>query len=213
MITWAVQAAPKPHVADAAPLIRDSPAAPNPRNVAGPTNGPARMLASNPDRLTWPEIPATTGSVARCAASGTVTDSATTRGSQRSRIPDQLRAHHRMAPLASTDSTNPTDRLRKGSSSSSASIATARLRTPARLAPDPKAARATRPIAAARSTLGSVRHRATNAITPQSPVSRSPQPRTPSHRLTVNTNASNKGRFAPDTAVKWIRPVTANSSS
>ena len=55
-------------------------------------------------------------------------------------------------------------------------MATARLRSPARRAPEPRAARATRPIAAARSTLGSVRHSATNATTPSRPSSRRPPP-------------------------------------
>jgi hypothetical protein len=84
-------------------------------------------------------------------------------------------------------------------------MATARLRRPADLEPDPSAAKATRPIAAARSTLGSVRHKATKTSTPARPTPRSHQPLTRTQRATVSRNASSSVRFAPDTAVKWVR--------
>src|SRR3712207_7045200 len=99
MITWAHQAAPSPQTEAAVPLISDRPAALRPSTVAGPTNGPASMLAGSPDRLTWPEIAAPSGSVATCAASGTVIESAAARGSQRPRTSDQLWAHQTIPPL------------------------------------------------------------------------------------------------------------------
>ena len=114
----------------------------------------------------------------------------------------QLRAHHTMPAQAKTDSAKPIDLLRNGSTSSKIMLATARLRTPAARLPEPSAARATRPIAAARSTLGSVRHKATKMITPANPRMRSHHPRTPTQRATVRRNASISVRFAPDTAVR-----------
>ena len=96
--------------------------------------------------------------------------SATIRGSRRCRIaaqrprpPDDAAAgQHRQGE------TRPT-----GSGTGRASTATAwpepGCATPARRPPAPRAARATRPIAAARSTLGSVRHSATKTTTPQQP--------------------------------------------
>src|ERR687894_27228 len=155
---------------------------------------------------------ATTGSVARWAASETATASAGARVSQPASRADQLCDQARMPALASTDRTNPMERPRKGSRRSRATMATARLRSPARPPPDPSAARATRPIAAARSTLGSVRQSATKATTPSRPVNRSPQPRTPAHRAAGRTKASSSVRLAPDTAVRWANPVAANSA-
>ena len=190
----------------------EAPAAAKPRTVAGPTKPAASALARSPDALTLPAMAATTGWVASCAASGTATDSAMIIGSQRFMIIAQRRAHQTMPALASTDKTKPTDRLRNGSTASKITAATLRLRSPARRAPDPSAARATRPIAAARSTLGSVRHRPTKVITPSSPIIRSHQPRTPTQRPNVSRKASNRVRFAPDTAVRWVRPVSLKSS-
>ena len=124
----------------------------------------------------------------------------------------QLRAHHTMPAQARTDSAKPIDLLRNGSTSSKIMLATARLRTPAVRLPDPSAAKATRPIAAARSTLGSVRHKATKMTTPASPTMRSHHPRTPTQRATVSRNASSSVRFAPDTAVRWVKAGRSKSS-
>jgi hypothetical protein len=152
--------------------------------------------------LTRPEIAATTGVVASWAASGTVIDSAMICGSQRLMIMVQRRDHQTMPAQARTDSAKPTDLLRNGSSNSKITVATARLRTPAARLPEPSAAKATSPIAAARSTLGSLRHRAMKMITPQRPTTRNHQPRTPTQRAMVSRKANNKVRLAPDTAVR-----------
>src|SRR5215217_7439002 len=125
-------------------------------------------------------------------------------GSQELMIIVQRRAHQTMPTHATTDSVKPTDLLRNGSSNNKITLATARLRTPAARLPDPSAANATSPIAAARSTLGSVRHKATKMITPASPRRRKFHPRRPIHRATVSRNANNSVRFAPDTAVRWV---------
>src|SRR6187200_2068726 len=103
MIIWAHQAAPKPKAAARVWLSSEAPAAAKPSTVAGPTKGPARALAATPETLTRPEIAATTGVVASCAASGTVIDSATTRGSQRLMIMVQRWDHQTMPAQASTD--------------------------------------------------------------------------------------------------------------
>ncbi len=51
--------------------------------MAGPTAGAADRSATTATRLTWPDMAATSGVQASCAASGTATASATQRGSQR----------------------------------------------------------------------------------------------------------------------------------
>src|SRR5215203_4887851 len=83
MITCADQAAPKPAQAASVPFTSDRPAARKPSTVAGDTRGPAAALAKTPTTLTRPEMAATTGRVARCAASGTASDSARTLGIHR----------------------------------------------------------------------------------------------------------------------------------
>ena len=129
-----------------------------------------RVREQADDARPGPESSTTTGSVARCAASGRVTDSATSRGQPAAEhVAPRRRAHQMIPPLASTDSAKPHERARNGSRSSSTSIATPRWRSPARRPPAPSAASATRPIAAARSTLGSVRHSATNTATAEQP--------------------------------------------
>ena len=124
MIAWAHHDAPQPATAASQELSNDKPAAAKPSTVAGPTNGPASALASSPDTLTAPDSAATTGSVARCAASGTATASANGRGSQVAAA-TQDDAHQTMPPLANTDNAKPTELARKGSTSTSTSTATA----------------------------------------------------------------------------------------
>ena len=68
-----------------------------PSTVAGPTAGAASTLAATATRLTWPEIAATTGVQASCAASGTATASATQRGSHRDIASRHARAEHQDA--------------------------------------------------------------------------------------------------------------------
>ena len=82
-------------------------------------------MANSPETLTAPEIAATTGSVARWAASGTATASASGRGHQVA-SPTQDDAHQTMPALASTDRAKPIERARNGSTSTSTSTATAR---------------------------------------------------------------------------------------
>ena len=124
MIAWAHHDAPHPAIAANQELSSDKPAAAKPSTVAGPTKGPASALASNPDTLTAPDSAATTGNVARCAASGTATASANGRGSQAA-VATQDEAHQTMPPLANTDNAKPTDLARKGSTSTRSSTATA----------------------------------------------------------------------------------------
>jgi hypothetical protein len=202
MITCADQAAPKPAHAASVPLNRERPAARKPSTVAGGTNGPAAALASTPTTLTWPEMAATTGRVARCAASGTASDSAKTLGIHRLSRTVHPGAQPMMPALASTDNVKPTERLRNGSIMIKITVARQRLRRPARRPPEPRAARATNPIAAARRTLGSVRQSPTKITTPATPTSRRAQPRIPTQRAVINKKASSRVRLAPDTAVR-----------
>ena len=117
-----------------------------------------------------------------------------------------------MPAQARTDSAKPIDLLRNGSTSSKIIVATARFRTPAVRLPEPSAAKATSPIAAARSTLGSVRQSAMKMITPASPTRRSHHPRTPAQRAIVSRKANSSVRLAPETAVRWVSPVDTKSS-
>ena len=68
-------------------------------------------------------------------------------------------------PVANTDNANPASPASHGSIASSPSTATPSGRSPRRPGANPSPARPTSPIAAARSTLGSVRHNAMNAST------------------------------------------------
>ena len=213
MMPWAHHDAAQPSSCASGGAGTDAAAAANPSTVAGPTRGPARALVTTPTTLTCPDTAATTGSVARCAASGTATDSAAARGSQPASRSAQRPAHQTMPALASTERVKPSDRPRNGSRRTSTSTATPRCRRPRRRPPVPRAASATSPMAAARSTLGSVRHNATNTATPASPTPRSHQPRTPSQRAASSKNASSSVRFAPETAVRWVSPVVRKSAS
>ena len=101
------QAAPKPSTVANRGLTSDAPAVANPDTVAGPTNGPARALASRPTTLTVPDSCAITGVVARWAASGTATASASGGGNQPRSTRTQRLPHQMIPALASTESANP----------------------------------------------------------------------------------------------------------
>ena len=211
-IHCAHQPASHPVKAAAPGAMTPSPAVANPNTVAGPTAGPVMAFVASPTTLTRSEIVVTTGWVANCAASGTAHSSASQRGAH-AMASTQRRANTMIPALASTDRVNPMDRLSHGSTSSSPVMATARCLSPRTVvAWEPTASRATVPIAAARRTLGSVRHRAMNTTTATAPTRSSHRPRTPHQRAPTMQNAARIDRFAPDTAVRWVRPVTMKSS-
>ena len=73
--------------------------------------------------------------------------------------------------------------------------------------------RATVPITAARSTLGSVRARSTNPTTPAAPTTTSQRPRTRHHRARASRNPTTSVRLVPDTASRCVSPVVRKSVS
>ncbi len=159
----------------------DSRPPPRPSTVAGATTGAASRLATTATRLTWPEIAATTGVHASCAASGTDSASAAHRGSHRHSASRQPGARNTIPAVASTDSANPTSPASHGSNSISTSTASPSARGPRCRPLLPMPTSATEPITAARSTLGSGRASSTNPTTPTAPATTSPRARTP-HR-------------------------------
>ena len=77
----------------------------------------------------------------------------------------------------------------------------------------PSPTRATAPMAAARSTLGSVRASSTKPTIPATPTTPSQRPRTPTQRATTSRNPTTRVRFVPETAVRWVSPVVRKSST
>ena len=115
--------------------------------------------------------------------------------------------------MASTDSANPTLEASHGSVSRSTTTATPSARVPRRSPLEPSPTRATVPIAAARTTLGSARARSRNPPIPRSATARSPRPRTPSQRASTSTKPTSSVRLVPDTAVRCVSPVVRKSST
>ena len=118
-----------------------------------------------------------------------------------------------MPAVASTESANPAVLARPGSTSSSPTTAAPRPRTPRCQPPRPSPTRATAPMAAARSTLGSVRASSTKPTIPATPTTPSQRPRTPTQRATTSRNPTTRVRFVPETAVRCVRPVVLKSST
>ncbi len=134
--------------------------------MAGATAGAANRFAATATRLTSPEIAATTGVQATWAANGTETASATQRGVHRISASRQAGARSRIPPVASTDRAKPALTPSPGSTSSSTSTATPSPRVPRERPLRPMPISATVPIAAARTTLGSVRATSTKPTIP-----------------------------------------------
>ena len=155
---------------------------PSPSTVAGPTAGATTRLAATATRLTWPERAATRGVHASWAAAGTATASASHRGSHRASASRQPGASSRMPAVARTDSAKPIEVASAGSTSSRHTTATPSARVPRCRPCTPIASSPTDPIAAARTTLGSVRASSTNPAMPNAPTAYSQRPRTPTQR-------------------------------
>ena len=185
-----------------------------PRTVAGATAGAASRFAGSDTTLTVPDRPATIGAVASPAAALTASASATTDGQPRSRSRrDQPGASRTMAAVAVTDSAKPGSRASPGSWSRSRQTPALRAGTAARGRPDASASSVTAPMAAARRTLALGPARTTNPPS-TSPATtactlRSTTRRRSGHRTPVITIAT----FAPDTAVRCVRPARRKSSS
>src|SRR5690606_35067105 len=160
-----------------------------PRTVAGKTAGAATTLAKTATTLTEPDSMATTGAHASWAASGTAIAAATVRGNQRRSASVQLGASARMPAVARTERANPYVRPSHGSRASTLMTATASAGTPDRRVPANTASRPTRPIAAARSTLGSGRARRTKPRVVSTPRTGSRPNGTLDQRAAVSTPA------------------------
>ena len=213
MIHAAHQEAPHPRTRPSGGSTSPTTPPNSPRMVAGPTAGAASRLAATATRLTWPEMAATTGVQAIWAAAGTAITSATGLGSQPAMASRHPGARNRIPAVASTDSTNPKEIASHGSTSSRMRTATPSARVPRRRPLEPIAMSPTEPIAAARSTLGSVRATTTKAAMPSAPTSSCHRPRTPHQRPTLSTKPATRVRFVPDTASRWVSPVARKSSA
>ena len=132
--------------------------------------GATTRFAPTATRLTWPEIAATSGVHASWAASGTATASAAHLGTHRPNASRSPGPSTRIPAVATTDRANPTDTASDGFSSSSVTTATPSAPGPRRRPSTPIPSRATVPIAAARTTLGSVRASSTKPTMPRAPT-------------------------------------------
>lgn len=185
----------------------------NPRTVAGATANSADRLHGTATRLTRSVKVTTTGAQTACAAHGTATTTATGIGQpRRTRAAAHLGASSRSAPVASTDRMNPKLRASAGSSRTRNNAAADSADGPCRRHPPNNAARVTRPMSAARSTLGSGRARTTKPSTAPTPRTGSARPRTPAYRSTSSAAPSRIVMFVPLTAVRWVSSVVLKSS-
>src|SRR3954468_11739541 len=182
-----------------------------PARVAGATAGAANRLARTAYGVSWPNVATITGVQASWAAAGTATAAASGCGIVRPSRAVHAGATVTIAAVASTDIAKPGDRARNGSMTTRASTAadTAGRARPRR--PVTPASSTTRPITAARSTLGDGRTRTTNPSSDAPQINARPCRPSPVHRTAESTVPSRIAMFAPLTAVRWASPVTRNA--
>ncbi len=189
-------------------------AAASPSRVTGGTAGAARRFAGTEIQLTVPERPATSGAVASPAAALTAIASASSGQHPRCRSArDQPGATRTIAAVATTDSAKPGSVARLGSTTSRTPAAAARAGTAARERPAARARRVTAPMTAARITLGVGRASTTNAPRASTATTACTRRSTARRRSGRSTQATTIATLAPDTAVRWLRPASRNSSS
>ena len=165
-------------------------------------------------RLIWPDSAVTTGVQATWAASGTETASAAHRGSHAIRASRQPGARNRMPPVASTESAKPAETASAGHHEQQRrGPRRPRHREPRSRPLLPMPTSATVPIAAARTTLGSVRAMSTKPTMPAAATAYVQRPRTPSQRATTSRNPTSSVRLVPLTASRWVSPVVRKSSA
>ena len=191
----------------------DSTAASTPSTVAGATAGAATRFATTVTRLTLPLRPASSGAVARQAAAGTASISATPGGTPRCRI----RATHpgttsTSAAVASTDRPNPGSAASAGSAISSPSTVAASAGTAVRSRPSARASSTMAPIAAARSTLGDGRASTTKPRSAAALSAAATRGSARSRRRSPSTAPATIARLLPETAVRWLSPAARKSS-
>ncbi len=156
---------------------------------------------------------ATSGVQASWAVAGTAIASASQRGSHLARASRHPGASSRIPAVAATESAKPTLVARPGSTSRRATTAAPSARVPRWRPSVPIASRPTVPIAAARTTLGSVRASSTKPTIPTAPTAYSQRPRTPHHRASTSRKPTTRVRLVPDTASRWVSPVVRKSSA
>ena len=115
--------------------------------------------------------------------------------------------------MASTDRAKPALTPSPGSTSSSTSTATPSPRVPRDRPLRPMPISATVPIAAARTTLGSVRATITKPMIPTAARTWIQRPRTPIHRPRMSRKPTTSVRLVPHTASRWVSPVVRKSSA
>ncbi len=184
-----------------------------PSTVAGPTAGATARFATTATMLTCPEIAATSGVHASWAVAGTAIASASHRGSHRHIASRQPGANSRIPAVATTDNAKPTLVASPGSTSNRATTAAPSVRAPRSRPSVPIASSPTVPMAAARTTLGSVRASSTNPTMPTAPSAYSQRPRAPHHRPSTSRKPTTRVRLVPETARRWVRPVVRKSSA
>ena len=162
--------------------------------MAGPTAGGDGQVGDDRDQADLPEIAATSGVHASWAVAGTAIASASQRGSHRARASRQPGASSRIPAVATTESANPTLVASPGSTSSSATTAAPSARAPRSRPSVPIASSATVPIAAARTTLGSVRASSTNPTIADGPHGVQPAPAHPAPPAEHQQEADHEGQ-------------------
>lgn len=118
-----------------------------------------------------------------------------------------------MPAVARTDSAKPYERASHGSMRRSSSTVAAKAASPARRRPVTNVASRMVAITAALRTLGCGRARITNPITAMNPITAAARRERPSPRTRPMTTPATIARFAPDTAVRWLRPARRKSST
>ncbi len=158
-----------------------------------------------------PDMSTSKGVTAAWAAQGTAIASAAQRGIRRAMRSRHLGASTRMPPVANTDSPKPYSLASAGSKRSNPSTVAERAATPSLERPVPSATAATEPITRARSTLGD--GRATTANPSMAMIARIARMArgSPATLPKAITMPAITARFAPDTAVRWLRPAVFRS--
>ncbi len=184
----------------------------NPSTVAGATASSASRLQGTATRLTRAVNVTTTGAQTAWAAHGSATATASARGQpRRTRASAQRGASSSNAAVASTDRMKPKLRARCGANRIRTRAAAASADGPCRRRPKNRAASVTRPMSAARSTLGSGRARTTKPRTATTPATGSARPRTPAWRRASNAAPSRIVTLVPLTASRCVSSVVLKS--
>ena len=166
-----------------------------------------------PPGVTWPEMAATSGVQAICAASGTATASATQRGSQRAQPVAPARREPEDAGGGQGREGEPGRHRQPRVDQQQEQHGGAQRPGTAATPVVPMPTSATEPIAAARSTLGSVR-----ASSTKPDARRAPRPRPgpgrgrPTQRASRSREPTTSVRLVPETASRWVSPEVRKAS-